>query len=171
MLGAIDDAYAVNAGQHLQGATHVGVRDRVVVQIEADIGGFWRTHHDAFFARERLGRQPEEPRLFLLEAGAHTAIAIFRARPLGRLAQAPRQRLGVQVGQIGEASGGKEAFAHEADRPLDPTLLTSSQLHVIQSMRNARFGSPIPSTHYAGRLSSSLSTARLGQGRRYYSRC
>jgi hypothetical protein len=28
----------------------------------------------------------------------------------------------VQVRQIREAPGGKEALAHEADRPLDPTL-------------------------------------------------
>ncbi|MBK6349077.1 MAG: hypothetical protein IPF50_04415 [Proteobacteria bacterium] len=61
--------------------------------------------------------------MFGLEAGAHTALAILGARPLGRFPRAPGERLGVEVGEVREAPGGEEALADEADRALDPALL------------------------------------------------
>jgi hypothetical protein len=45
---------------------------------------------------------------------------------LERLLLAPGERLGVEVAEILEASRGEEALAHEADRPLDATLLVAA---------------------------------------------
>ena len=113
-------------GEHLERAAHVGVRDRVIVQIKAHVRGLraparrcaprWERDCPATRAaaaapprstRARCGRDPPD-------------------RPRGRLLQAPGERLGVQVGEIGEAPGGKEAVANEADRPLDPALLVAA---------------------------------------------
>ena len=38
-LGAIDDAHTIEGGVHLDRAAHVGVRHRVVVEVEAHVGG------------------------------------------------------------------------------------------------------------------------------------
>jgi len=34
----IEDAHGVGRGTHLEGSAHVGVRDRVVISVEAGIG-------------------------------------------------------------------------------------------------------------------------------------
>ena len=123
----IEDTHGIEGGEHLERAAHVGVRDRVVVQIKAHVGGLVRTHDHALLAGKGLRRQREQPRLLLLEAGAHAAGAILRTGPLGRLARAPGERLGIEVAQIGEAAGGKEALANEADRALDAPLLVAAR--------------------------------------------
>ena len=54
-LGAIHDAHAAQRGQDLEGAAYTGVRDRVVVQIEAHVGRLGGPHDDPFLAGEGLG--------------------------------------------------------------------------------------------------------------------
>ena len=53
-VGALDDAHGVEAGEHFQGAAHVGVRDRVIVQVEAHVRGLRCPHDDAFLAGKGL---------------------------------------------------------------------------------------------------------------------
>jgi hypothetical protein len=52
--------------------------------------------------------------------------------------------------------------AHGAIEALDDAVLTSSQLHMIRSMRRTIFGSQAPSIHCVGKGSSSLRAARPG---------
>ena len=123
---AIQDAHGLERGEELERAAHVGVGDGVVVQVEAHVGGLAGAHRQALLAGKGLRRQGEQSRLLLLEAGPDAAVAIFRTGPLGGLARAPLERLGVQVGHVGEAPGGEEALANKADRALDAALLIAA---------------------------------------------
>ena len=51
LLDAIEDAHAPIVGQHRQRAPHMGVRHRVVVQIEAHVGRLAHLHGQAFAQR------------------------------------------------------------------------------------------------------------------------
>ena len=76
---AIEDAYGLDGGEHLEGAAHVGVRDGVVVQVKAYLGGLVGVHDDPLGSRERLIGQGEQMPPLGLEALAHRAAAILRA--------------------------------------------------------------------------------------------
>src|SRR5688500_16897974 len=119
----------------------MGVRDGVIVQIEAHVRALVRWDIHALLTWEGLGGQREQSRLFFFEARAHAASAIFRTRPLGGLARAPGERLRVLIRPINESPSCEETFACKSNCPLDASLLTSSQLHVIRSMRHTLFGS------------------------------
>ena len=122
----IEDTHGIGGGTDLERAAHVGVRDRVIIPVEAGVRCFMHPHHDALLARERIIRQREQPRPLLLEALAHAPGAVFRTRPRRRLPAAPGERLGIEIGDIGVAAGRKEAVANEADRALDPPLLVAA---------------------------------------------
>ena len=49
-------------GAYRERAAHVGMRDRVVVQIEADVGGLVYRDREAVLAGKGLDRQREQPR-------------------------------------------------------------------------------------------------------------
>jgi hypothetical protein len=85
-LSGIEDAYGLDGGEHLEGATHVGVRDGVVVEVEADVRGLVSAHDHPLGSRERLIGQGEQMPPLGLEALAHRAAAILRAGPIGRFA-------------------------------------------------------------------------------------
>ena len=159
---AIEDAYSLDGGEYLEGAAHVGVRDGVVVQVEAYVGGLVGVHDDPLGSRERLIGQGEQMRPLGLEALAHRAAAILRAGPLGRLAGAPGERLGVQILQIGEASRGEEAFPNKADGALDAPLISRQQLPAVLTVRQLISRSPIRSIPGAARASLSRRSGRPG---------
>ena len=121
-LGTLHDTHGIHRGEHLELPTNVSVWDRVVVEIKADVGSLGGAHHDTLFTGEGLGWQPEQARLFFLEAGTYAAIAILRTRALGCLARAPAERVRVQIGEINEASSREEALAYKADRAFHPTF-------------------------------------------------
>ena len=123
---AIENAYGLDGGEHLEGAAHVGVRDGVVVEVKAYVGGLVGVHDHPLGSRERLIGQSEQMRTLGLEALAHRAAAVLRAGPLGRFTLAPGERLGVQILEIGEASRGEEAFPNKADGALDAPLLVAA---------------------------------------------
>ena len=122
----IKDAHGIWGGTDLERAAHVGVRDRVVVPVEARVRCFMHPHDDALLAREGIIRQREQPRSLLLEALAYAAGPILRTWPRRRLPAAPGERLGIEIGHIGVAPGRKEAVANEADRALDAPLLVAA---------------------------------------------
>ena len=53
----VEESHGVKAGEQHQGALHVGVRDGVVVEIEAHVGGFTHAHLEALLGGERRGWQ------------------------------------------------------------------------------------------------------------------
>ena len=114
-----------SAGAHFEGAAHVGVRDRVIVQVEAHVGCLGTrtttrsSQGNGLLATRAAAAAP--PRSTRARCGP-----VLRTRPRRRLPLAPGERLGVEVGDIREAPGGKEALANEADRPLDPALLVAA---------------------------------------------
>ena len=91
----IDDAHGLEAGEHGERAVHMGVRNAVVVPVETHVGGLVRAHLNAFFARERMGGQSEQLRLFLGKDLAYAAAAIFGTRAVGGGPRAPSGGLGI----------------------------------------------------------------------------
>ena len=53
----IEDAHGIEGGTDLERAPHVGVRDRVVVQVEARVRCLMHPHDDALLAGEGIIRQ------------------------------------------------------------------------------------------------------------------
>src|SRR6185437_11411003 len=135
---AIEDAHGLECGKHLESAADMGVRDRVVVEIEANVGSLVRTSDHALCRREGLIGQRQESGLLGLKALADAATAVLGTGALCRLAAAPGERLGVKVGQIGEAPCRKEALTYEADCPLDTSLL------VATGHRHGPWREPVP---------------------------
>jgi hypothetical protein len=124
---AIEDAHGIERGEHAERAVHVRVGHRVVVEVEARVGGLAHAHLDALLGRERVLGQSEQTRGLLGEDRAHGAGTVLRAPPVGASALTPGRRLCVQIIEIPEGARGEERFAHEADGALDPPLLIAAR--------------------------------------------
>ena len=127
LLCAVQDANPVFVGQHAQGAAHMGVRHRVVVQIEADVGRLARRHGPAFRQLVLALGQRHQGGLLGMEGLPHAQGRVLRPPPIRRRALAPQPRLGVQVVQVGVGAGGEEVVANVADRAFDPALLVATR--------------------------------------------
>ena len=105
-----------------------GVRDRVIVEVEADIGRLADRDRDALEQRRRVVGQRQQ------------ASALRRRTPRGRVRVAARPDsagrrpghctrlgLGVEIVEIGEAAGGEEGVADVADGALDAALLVAAR--------------------------------------------
>ena len=118
----VEDAHGIEGGTDLEAAPHVGVRDRVVVPVEADVGCLCpRTTMRSSLGNGLSGNASSRGR----SSSKHSRTLRVRSSGHGRSAAspaAPGERLGIEVGDIGEAAGGEEAVANEADRALDPAL-------------------------------------------------
>ena len=126
-LGAVDDAHLVRVGQHGEQALHLGVGDRVVVEIEAHIGRLADLDGDALEQRIGIVWQRQQARRLGREGCAHAQRGLLGTRPVGRRTRAPGCGLGIEIVEIGEAAGGEEAVAHIADSALDATLLVAAR--------------------------------------------
>lgn len=123
--GAVEDAYVPLVGQHGQGALHVGMRHRVVVEVEAHIGRLAHGGGHALAQRPVVRGQRQQMVLLGHEGTAHRLAVILWPGPLARRTVAPAPGLGVEVGQIGEAARGEESGAHVTNNPLHATLLVA----------------------------------------------
>ena len=102
------------------------MRHRVVVQIEAHIGGLANLDLHALLGRKGVLGQGQEPRLFLQEGLAHREARVLGTGPVRGRAQAPGFGLGVEVVEILPAAGGKEAVADVPNGPFHPALLVAA---------------------------------------------
>src|SRR4051794_22558873 len=101
--------------------------DRVVVEVEADVGGLASLDSDAFEQRQRRLGQRQQTFDFLGEHLAHATLRLGRAAAIGGDAQAPVSGLGIEIVEIAERTGGEECLAHVADGALDAALLVAAR--------------------------------------------
>src|SRR5215472_4304300 len=92
---AVGDAHLMRIGEHGQNAPDMGVRNRIIVEVEADIGRLADRHRDALQQRRRVARQSQQSRRFVGEYLADGALGFVRAAPVGGRAIAPGVGLGV----------------------------------------------------------------------------
>lgn len=122
-IGAIENANLSGIGPDRERAPHMGMWNRVVVQIEAHIRLLADLHRQLQFARVRIGRQREQAGLLAFEGLAHTDRGLFPARAIGGRTGTPERGLGIQVVEVNELARGKEVLAYIADRAFDAPLL------------------------------------------------
>jgi hypothetical protein len=104
----------------------MAVWDRIVVEVEADIGRLADRDRDAFQQRCRVVRQSQQSRRFVGEYLADSALGFVRAAPVGGRTVAPVVGLGVQIVETGEAAGGEECVTHIADGSFHAALLVAA---------------------------------------------
>ena len=125
--GTRQDAHAISIGDHREGAPDMGVRNRIVIQVEARIGRLAHLHVQTFAHRILVLGQCQQAAAFALKCLAHGKAIILGPQAIGGLSITPGTRLGVQIIHVGEAACGEEVVADIADRPLDATLLVSTR--------------------------------------------
>ena len=126
-LRAVQEANPVFVGQHAQGPAHMGVRHRVVVQIEARIRCLANGDRHALFQRIVVLGQRQQARSLGFEGLAHAQARILRPAPVRGRAIAPAARLRVQVVQVGVRAGGEEVVANVAYGAFHPALLITAR--------------------------------------------
>ena len=126
-LLAVEDAHLVEIGEDGECAAHVTAGDRIVVEIEADIGCL--ADRDRHGLEQGIGivRQLQQPGRLLGEDLANAEGLLIGTAPIGSQAVAPSLSLGIEVVEIDERAGGKEAVADITDGALDPALLIAAR--------------------------------------------
>jgi len=104
--------HVMRIGEHGQNAPDMGVRHRIIVEVEADIGRLADRDHDALQQRRRVVRQDQQARRFVGEHLADGAPGFVRAAPVGSRAIAPGIGLGVEIVEIGEVAGSEERVTY-----------------------------------------------------------
>jgi len=92
---AIGDAHLVRIGEHRQRALDLGVRNRVIVQIETNIGCLANPDRPLFEQRIGMFGQRQQPWRLLGEDLADAAVLLTRTASICRLAEAPGPSLGI----------------------------------------------------------------------------
>lgn len=105
-LSGVGDADCAGIGEHRQPSPHMGVRNGVVVEVEADIGRFARLDRDLLDQEIWTIRQRQQPGRFLGEGLADADCVL----PVGRDAAAPVIGLGVECLHIGDVEAGAPAL-------------------------------------------------------------
>jgi hypothetical protein len=120
---AVENAHHRVAGRQRQRAAYGLGRNRVVVEVEANIDRFaGLDRHDAV-GRKGMLRQWQQPSLFLGERLGHGAVIPARPAALMGHFVAPEPSLAIAFGQRGENAAGPERVAHVADRSLHAPFL------------------------------------------------
>ena len=88
------------------------VWDRIVVEVEADIGRLADRDRDTLEQRRRVVRQSHQSRRFVGEYLADSALGFVRAALVGGQAIAPGIDLGVEIVTIGEVAGSEERVTY-----------------------------------------------------------
>lgn len=78
----VQNANPVRTGQHGEAAPHMGVGDRVVVQIETHIGCLARMDLHAFFQRVGVWRHSHQAWALVVECRAHRQLGTFGPRSI-----------------------------------------------------------------------------------------
>ena len=146
-LGAVDDAHLVWIGENGQSAPDVVVGNRVIVQVEADIGRLADSDRDMFEQRRRIVGQRQQASHFLSEHLADRAVRFIGAASVGGRAVAPDLGLGIEVIEIFEASGSKKRIAGVSDGALDATFFVTAR-----DRHGARFIAILPGKAQQGRM-------------------
>ena len=122
----VEDAHRGLGGAKRERTAHRGRRNRVVVEVEADVDGLRRADGDDQLRLEGVGGQAQQLRPLLLE-GLGDRLAIVRGpAPDARDLIAPHERLAVEVLDGRKRARGEERIAHVAHGPLDGSLLAAS---------------------------------------------
>ena len=103
---AVGDAHLMRVSEHGQNAPDMRVRDRIVVEVEADIRRLADRDRDALEQRRRVVRQSQQSRRFVGEYLADSALGF------GSRAIAPSIGLGVEIVEIGEVAGSEERVTY-----------------------------------------------------------
>jgi hypothetical protein len=103
----------------------MGVRDRIVVQVEAHVGRLADLHGEEQLTRVWILRQREQAGLFAPEGLAHGDRGFFAAGPLGSGTRALVCSLRIEIVEVRESASGKEALTYEADCPFNSALLVA----------------------------------------------
>ena len=125
-LAAVGDANLIAIGQHGQLPTDMGVGDRVVIEIEADIGCLADRDLLAFGHGIGVVRQLQQPGGFPGKDLPNTEARLLGAAPIGGRAATPSVGLDVEVVHAGDLAAGKEIVADIADGALDAALLVAA---------------------------------------------
>ena len=102
------------------------MRDGIIIEVEAHIGGLAGLHRHAFDERIGVVRQHQQLWRFLGEGLADAEGVLSGTAPVRRQAAAPGLGLDIEVVEIGELSRREEVVAHIADGALDATLLVAA---------------------------------------------
>ena len=113
-------------GQHREQALHLGVRDGIVVEVEAHIGGLAGLHRHALDERIGVVRQCQQFWRLRGKGLADAEGVLSGAAPIRRQATAPGLGLDIEVVEIGKLSGREEVVAHIADGALNAALLVAA---------------------------------------------
>lgn len=122
---AVDEPDALDAGDGDQLTLDIAVRDRVVVEVEADVGSLADLHGHVRLAREGLVRQRQEPRLLLGKGVADRPRLVLGPPAIHRRAVAEGLELGVEIVESVEGARREEGLAEVADRSLDAPLFVA----------------------------------------------
>ena len=93
--------------------------DRVIVQVEADIGRFADGDRDVLEQRRRVVGQWQQASRFFGKHLAYCAVRFIGTTPVGGRTVAPGLGLGIEIIEICEAAASEEAIADVADGALD----------------------------------------------------
>ena len=126
---AIQDAHCRVGGHQGERAIDGFRRNRVIVEIEANIDGLVRAHGLDPVRAEGMARRSQQPRLLIGKGLLDGAAILSWPAPLMRYLIAPQPSLAVALSQRGEAAAGPEGVAHIADGAFHaPFLIAGAHL-------------------------------------------
>src|ERR1035437_3681978 len=122
---SIENAHLIRRGGHGQRPRYAGMRNRVVIEVKAHIGGLARRDGFDLIAREGIAGQFKEAGSFLSKRLTDGERFVLRATPFSGMCHHPGIRLSIEVSKISEAAAGKEGVTDIADGAFDTPLLIS----------------------------------------------
>src|SRR5690349_4810264 len=123
LVRAVEYAHGDVGGDQRQLPSHRLWWNRILVEIEADVDGFGRTHRLDAVGGKRIGSVRQQTRSFLGERVGNAAMIAAGPRPGMRHLIAPQPSLAVAFGKGGERSPCPEGFAHVTNGAFDASLL------------------------------------------------
>src|SRR5688572_20878286 len=121
-LGDIGDPNLIQICENDQGALCPVVRNRIVVEIEANVGRLADLNLETLVRGKRVVGQRQQDAALVVESLTHRAYAVLDPGALESCGGGPVRRLMIEVGQVGIRPGREERLAHVANGPLDATL-------------------------------------------------
>ncbi len=125
-LGAVEHPHAGQVGDHYECAPHAGVRHRVVVAVESDVGGLANLDQQALVDGKLVGRQG--PRAPGVPAQTPRPPTVSGSSGQRRSAASPEHHCAasaLRLVEIGDGASGEESPAHVLNSPFDPPLLVA----------------------------------------------
>jgi len=120
---AIEDAHLTRIGPHRERAAHVGVGNRVIVLIKANVRSLANRDRQLQFARVGILGQTQQTWPFAFEGFAHGDRGFLATRSIRGGASAPERRLSIQIVEVDELTRSKEVLADVSDCTFDTALL------------------------------------------------